>query len=146
MFQKSKTTLNVWKLLGTEHWTNTTLVGLTVCICVYFGYYSKTTHGVLNYHFIVKNIDNTGLFPESQQWFHVKQFKLQNDLFVCFVILAILFDKTIDIVCILRDPAPIFSDFFSKSLQLWYNKNCLIFLIIILKFYALSPLRLEKNL
>ena len=35
--------------------------------------------------------------------------------------------------------------FFSKSLRFWYHKNCHIFLIIILKFHALIPLRLEEN-
>ena len=34
---------------------------------------------------------------------------------------------------------------FSKSLQFWYHKNRHIFLIIILKFHALIPLRLEEN-
>ena len=35
--------------------------------------------------------------------------------------------------------------FSSKSLQFWYHKNCHIFLIIILKFYALILLRLEEK-
>ena len=35
--------------------------------------------------------------------------------------------------------------FFSKLLRFWYHKNCHIFLIIILKFHALIPLRLEEN-
>ena len=35
--------------------------------------------------------------------------------------------------------------FFSKLLRFWYHKNRHIFLIIILKFHALIPLRLEEN-
>ena len=35
--------------------------------------------------------------------------------------------------------------FFSKLLRFWYQKNRHIFLIIILKFHALIPLRLEEN-
>ena len=35
--------------------------------------------------------------------------------------------------------------FFSKLLRFWYQKNRYIFLIIILKFHALIPLRLEEN-
>ena len=41
--------------------------------------------------------------------------------------------------------APIFLFFTSESLQFWYHKNCHTFLIIILKFHALIPLRLEEN-
>ena len=44
---------------------------------------------------------------------------------------------------LLKEPVPFF---FPKSLQFWYHKNCHIFLIIILKFYALIPSRLEENL
>ena len=39
-----------------------------------------------------------------------------------------------------------FFGFFSKSLRFWYHKNRHIFLIIILKFHVLIPLRLEGKL